>query len=58
MDQWQQWQTEVVSLLRKYFHGELAAIGAEDIDWPSWHPFFVQGRSAQAAIDRALERDL
>jgi hypothetical protein len=55
---WLQWQTDVVALLRDYLHAELATIGVEDIDWPSWHPFFIQGRSPRAAIDRALERDL
>jgi hypothetical protein len=55
---WQRWQTEVVSLLRGYLHGELAAIDFEDVDWPSWRPFFVQGRSPRAAVDRALERDI
>jgi hypothetical protein len=56
--QWRRWQAEVVTLLRSDFHGELAAIAVDDVDWPSWHPFFVQGRSPRAAIDRALERDV
>jgi hypothetical protein len=55
---WQQWQTDVVALLRRHFQGELTAISIEDVDWPSWQPFFIQGRSPQAAINRALERDL
>jgi hypothetical protein len=58
LDQWQEWQSEVVSLLRRYFHGELSAIAIDDVDWPSWYSFFIQGRSPQEAIDRALERDL
>ena len=56
--QWRQWQTDVVTLLRRYFDAELASIGMQDIDWPSWHRFYIEGRSPRAAIERALERDL
>jgi hypothetical protein len=57
LDRWAHWQNEVVKLLRGFLHGELAAVVLEDIDWPSWQVYFVQGRSPQAAINLALERD-
>jgi hypothetical protein len=59
MQTWEQWQSEIVTLLQKDFDGEaLQHICHEDIDWPSWHGFFLQGKSPRAAIERALERDL
>jgi hypothetical protein len=56
---WENWQSEIVTLLQGDFGGEvLRDISLEDIDWPSWHDFYVQGKSPRAAIERALERDL
>ena len=55
---WPQWQSEIVRLLRADFLLELQDITAEDIDWVSWQPYYVQGRSPRQAIERALERDL
>jgi hypothetical protein len=58
MQTWEQWQSEIVTLLQKDFGGEvLQHICLEDIDWPSWHGFYLQGKSPRAAIERALERD-
>jgi len=48
-----------VTLLQEDFGGEaLRHICLEDVDWPSWHGFYLQGKSPRAAIERALERDL
>jgi len=56
---WEQWQSEIVTLLQKDFGGEvLRHIGLDDIDWPSWEGFYLQGKSPRAAIEQALERDL
>lgn len=55
---WTQWQIDVVALLEKDFVETLQQISMDDIDWPSWHAYFLQGKSPRAAIDRALERDL
>jgi hypothetical protein len=55
---WTQWQHDVVALLEKEFVETLQQISMDDIDWPSWRAYFVQGKSPRAAIDRALERDL
>jgi hypothetical protein len=51
-----QWQ--IVALLEIDFEETLQQISIDDIDWPSWHEYYVQGKSPRAAIDRALERDL
>jgi hypothetical protein len=56
---WEQWQSAIVTLLQQDFAGEaLRHLSLEDIDWPSWHGFYLQGKSPRAAIERALERDL
>lgn len=56
---WEQWQSEIVTLLQKDFGGGvLRNIGIDDVDWPSWHGFYLQGKTARAAIERALECDL
>jgi hypothetical protein len=58
-EQWEKWQSDIVTLLRSDFAGEvLGDLCLEDIDWPSWHGFYLQGKSPRAAIERALERDL
>ncbi len=58
MQSWTQWQREVVTLLRQDFREILRHISLDDIDWPAWRAFYLQGRTPRAAIDRALERDL
>jgi len=57
MHTWTQWQSEVVALLRGDFEELLQQISLDDVDWPSWREFFIEGRSPRAAVDRALERD-
>jgi len=58
MHTWTQWQNEVVALLQGDFEELLQQVSIDDVDWPSWARFFIEGRSPRAAIDRALERDL
>ena len=55
---WEQWQHEIVALLRGDFGDALQVATIDDVDWPSWEGFFMQGRSPRSAIERALERDL
>jgi hypothetical protein len=57
MQPWTQWQSEVVELLKSDFD-EALVVSMDDIDLPSWRPYYEQGRSPRAAIERALERDL
>jgi hypothetical protein len=58
MRSWEQWQHEIVALLRGDFGDTLQVASIDDVDWPSWQGFFMQGRSPRSAIERALERDL
>jgi hypothetical protein len=58
MQPWILWQSEVVALLKDDFEQTLGHISIEDVDWPSWRPFYEQGRSPRSAIERALERDI
>jgi hypothetical protein len=58
MEAWTQWQREVVELLRTELREFLGEVSLDDVDWPQWHSFYLQGRSPRAAIERALERDL
>jgi hypothetical protein len=58
MQTWAMWQTEVVALLQGDFEELLRHISIEDVDWPSWQRFYLEGRSPRSAVDRALERDL
>jgi hypothetical protein len=46
-----------VALLKSEFD-EAVTVSIDDIDWPSWRPFFEEGRAPRAAIERPLERDL
>jgi hypothetical protein len=58
MQLWTEWQQEIVALLKDDFDQTLRHISIDDVDWPSWRPFYEQGRSARSAIERALERDI
>jgi hypothetical protein len=53
-----QWQAEVVAALGAELEEILQHVSLDDIDWPAWRNFYLEGRSARAAVDRALERDL
>jgi hypothetical protein len=53
---WAQWQRDVVALLQRDFSGVLRDISFDEVDWPTWQKFFVQGRTPKSAIDHALER--
>jgi hypothetical protein len=55
---WTQWQNENLALLQSDFEEALHHISIDDVDWPSWQPFYFQRKSPGAAIERALERDL
>jgi hypothetical protein len=55
---WVQWQNELVATLGAEFEEALHHISLDDIDWPAWRNFYLEGRSPRAAVDRALERDL
>jgi hypothetical protein len=55
---WVEWQRDVVAVLQRDFREALHHISLEDVDWPAWLRFYLEGRSASAAVDRALERDL
>ncbi len=58
MKPWVQWQTEVVATLGAELAEILQQISLDDIDWPAWRTFYLEGRSPRAAVNRALERDL
>jgi hypothetical protein len=55
---WEQWQNEIVTLLQNDFEEALLPISLDDVDWPSWRDYYLQGRSPRSAVARALERDL
>lgn len=55
---WAEWQCDVLAILRRDFREVLQQISPEDVDWPAWLRFYLEGRTPSAAVDRALERDL
>lgn len=55
---WAEWQRDVVAILRRDFAEALDQISLEDVDWAAWLRFYLEGRTASAAVERALERDL
>lgn len=57
-ESWQQWRSAVVAVIRYDFHDVLDDVGEGDIDWDAWRPLYNEGRSPQAAVDRAFLRDL
>jgi hypothetical protein len=57
-ESWQQWRAGVVAVIRYDFRDVLDDVRDTDIDWDAWRPLFDEGRSPQAAVDRAFLRDL
>jgi len=55
---WQQWRAGVVKVIRYDFGDVLDDVGEADIDWDAWRPLYDEGRTPQAAVDRAFLRDL
>lgn len=55
---WLTWQRDVVAVLRRDLAEALPVISLEDVDWPSWQRYFLEGHSPQTAVNRAFERDL
>ena len=58
LPEWEQWQHDIVALLKSDFGDSLQVISIDDVDWPSWQGLYAQGRSPRSAIERAMERDL
>lgn len=58
VEQWTQWQREVLTVLQSDFGEVLHQVNLDDVDWIAWRKFYEEGRSPRSAIDRALERDL
>jgi hypothetical protein len=57
LQNWAQWQSAVLSLLRDDVSGALRSLKIDDVDWDAWRTYFMEGRSPRSAIDRALARD-
>ena len=57
-ENWQQWRAGVVAVIRYDFRDVLNDVGDADIDWDAWRPLYDEGRTPQAAVDRAYLRDL
>ena len=57
-DPWVDWRRQVVVVIRKNFGGVLEDVGEDDVDWEAWRPLYEEGRSPEAAVDRAFLRDL
>jgi hypothetical protein len=57
-ESWLQWRAGVVQVIRFDFSDVLEEVGDNDIDWDAWRPLYEEGRSPQAAVDRAFLRDL
>ena len=58
MQNWAQWQNEVLILLQSECVEALRHISIDDVDWVAWRCFYDQGKTPRASIDRALQRDL
>jgi hypothetical protein len=58
MDAWHDWQAGVVDVLRGLLAEVMPDVRREDVDWEAWRPFFEEGRSPRAAVDRAFLLDL
>lgn len=58
LQSWQQWCAGVVVEIRHDLREVLEDVKDADIDWDAWRPFYEEGRSPRAAVDRAFLRDV
>jgi hypothetical protein len=57
-DPWVDWRQQVVVVIRMNFRDVLEDVGEDDVDWEAWRPLYEEGRSPEAAVDRAFLRDV
>jgi hypothetical protein len=57
-ESWTDWRQGVVAVIRTEFRDIFNEIDDADIDWEAWRPLFDEGRSPQAAVDKAFVRNL
>ncbi|MBL8272121.1 hypothetical protein [Steroidobacter sp.] len=58
LQSWLHWRAGVVAVIRFDFRDVLQDVKDADIDWDAWRPLYEEGRTPQAAVDRAFLRDL
>lgn len=54
LDTWDQWQQEVVAVIRMDLATVLDDVGSEEIDWEAWRPYYDAGRSPREAVSDAF----
>jgi hypothetical protein len=57
-ESWTDWRQGVVAVIRSEFRDIFDQIDDADIDWEAWRPLYDEGRSPQAAVDKAFVRNL
>jgi hypothetical protein len=57
-ESWTDWRQGVVAVIRTEFRDIFNEIDDADIDWEAWRPLFDEGRTPQAAVDKAFVRNL
>lgn len=58
MQSWDEWQRQLVALLEEDLQDTSNHLSIDEMDWSSWWPLFLQGRSPRDALDHALGHDL
>ena len=58
IESWPEWQLRVVAVIRETLAGVLDQVDFSDVDWDAWRPFYDEGRSPRAAVERAFLREL
>ena len=54
VEEWSEWQTDVVNLVRRQFCELLPNIRGDDFDWDAWRSYFVEGYLPRDAVRLAL----
>lgn len=53
---WNNWQEEVVEVIRAEYEDLFATVGKDDIDWNEWKRLYEEGHTPYAAVNSAFER--
>lgn len=54
LERWNLWQCGVVRAIRDQFEELFGDVSLDDIDWDAWRTLFEEGRSPEAAVERAF----
>jgi hypothetical protein len=55
-DSWNEWQIDVIEVVRQEFSSIFHNVHRDDFDWDAWRPLFDDGHDPEDAVNEALSQ--